>query len=163
MNHRQGDHERHAMTTFCHCREIAAPPADVFAAIADPERLARWWGPDGFSNTFECFEFCEGGQWRFVMHGPDGTNYPNTAIFDDIELGHRVRIRHTCEPHFVLTIELAATNEGTRVDWTQIFTDEDFARRVQHIVAPANEQNLSRLAAEVSRGGSCTFDDSRRS
>ena len=46
-------------------------------AFSDPVRLARWWGPAGFTNTFTICEFKPGGQWSFTMHGPDGTNYPN--------------------------------------------------------------------------------------
>ena len=30
---------------------------DVFAAFSEANRLAAWWGPDGFTNTFEQFEF----------------------------------------------------------------------------------------------------------
>jgi len=45
------------MTTFRTSRDIPASPEQVFAAIADPERLARWWGPAGFSNTFGVCEF----------------------------------------------------------------------------------------------------------
>ena len=40
---------------------------------------ARWWGPDGFTNTITTFDLRPGGAWRFVMHGPDGTNYENAA------------------------------------------------------------------------------------
>jgi uncharacterized protein YndB with AHSA1/START domain len=42
--------------------------------------LSRWWGPAGFTNTFEVCEFKKGGRWSFVMHGPDGRNYPNESV-----------------------------------------------------------------------------------
>ena len=73
------------MSTFKTSRAFAAAPEAVFAAFAAPERLATWWGPDGFRNTFETFEFKPGGQWRFIMHGPDGTDYPNESRFTQIE------------------------------------------------------------------------------
>ena len=44
------------MTTFSTSREIPAPLAQVFAAISTPGRLARWWGPAGFRNTFKVCE-----------------------------------------------------------------------------------------------------------
>jgi uncharacterized protein YndB with AHSA1/START domain len=50
------------MTTFTTTREIPASPAAVFAAFQDPARLARWWGPNGFTTTFETFEFRPGGR-----------------------------------------------------------------------------------------------------
>ena len=41
----------------------------------EPPGLSRWWGPEGFSTTTRAFEFRVGGEWDFVMHGPDGTDY----------------------------------------------------------------------------------------
>ena len=58
-------------------RVIDAPRRKVFKAFADPTHLARWWGPKGFRNTFEEFDFRPGGTWRFTMHGPDGVDYQN--------------------------------------------------------------------------------------
>ncbi|MCC7248065.1 MAG: SRPBCC domain-containing protein, partial [Lysobacter sp.] len=60
---------------------LEADPAQVFAAIADPRRIATWWGPDGFTNTIHTFEFVEGGRWLLTMHGPDGKDYPNESRF----------------------------------------------------------------------------------
>ena len=71
-------------------RVIAAPPEAVFACLAEPDRLARWWGPAGFRNTFETFEFRPGGIWKFVMHGPDGTDWPNHSVFREIEAPARL-------------------------------------------------------------------------
>ena len=73
------------MTTFRTSREIPATAAQVFAAISSPERLARWWGPAGFTNTFDVCEFRSGGRWSFVMHGPDGRNYPNEKMIAEID------------------------------------------------------------------------------
>lgn len=130
-------------------REIPAPPAHVFAAIADPARLARWWGPNGFTNRFEVFEFKPGGPWKFAMIGPDGRTYPNESVFTTIDWDRRVVIEHVSAPKFVLTIALEATATGTRVDWEQVFEDPEVAKAVRAIVEPANEQNLDRLTAEL--------------
>lgn len=139
------------MTTSHTSREISATVEQVFAAISDPQRLARWWGPAGFTNTFSVCEFKNGGRWSFVMHGPDGHNYPNESVFAEIEAPRKVVIEHVVEPVFRLTIALAASAAGTRVSWSQAFESAEVASRIEHIVVPANEQNLDRLAAEVSR------------
>ena len=139
------------MTTFTTSREIPATREQVFAAISDPARLARWWGPAGFTNTFSVCEFKKGGRWSLVMHGPDGANYPNESQFTEIDAPERVVIRHLSEPKFSLTIALASSATGTVVSWAQAFDSADVARRVEHVVVPANEQNLDRLAAEVLR------------
>lgn len=138
--------------TFRHFREIAAPPESVFAAFTDPARLARWWGPDGFSNSFETFEFRPGGQWVFTMRGPDGAEYPNESEFLEIVPPSLIRLRHVNLPHFDLTVTLEPSTTGTRVSWVGVFANEEFAQRMRPFLEKANEQNLNRLADEVSAG-----------
>ncbi|MDC8786801.1 SRPBCC domain-containing protein [Roseateles koreensis] len=137
------------MTTFKTSRHIAATPSAIFAAFRDPERLARWWGPDGFTNQFKAFEFQPGGKWVFDMVGPDGTIYPNESVFTRIEPDRQVTIEHLCPPHFSLTIGLEPAPEGTLLQWTQTFIDASVASAIRHIVEPANEQNINRLSQEV--------------
>jgi len=139
------------MTTFSTSREIPATVDQVFAAISHPERLARWWGPAGFSNTFGVCEFRKGGRWSFVMHGPDGRDYPNESVFAEIDSPKKVVVQHVSEPKFRLTIALAPSAAGTVVSWAQAFESPEMAARIEHIVVPANEQNLERLSAEVAR------------
>jgi uncharacterized protein YndB with AHSA1/START domain len=139
------------MTTFKTARNFAAPPEAAFAAFAAPERLATWWGPDGFRNTFEVFEFKPGGRWRFTMHGPDGSNYPNDSIFTTIEPTRRIVIQHVSKPNFILAIGLEPIASGTHVTWAQTFESAEVAASIKHIVEPANEQNLNRWQAEVER------------
>src|SRR5947199_8597731 len=56
-------------------RVIDAPRELVFEAFTEIRHLSRWWGPEGFTTTTQSFEFREGGEWDFVLHGPDGTGY----------------------------------------------------------------------------------------
>ncbi len=134
------------MHTFATQRFFEASPDAVFAAMADPERLARWWGPQGFSNVFEVFEFKPGGRWVFTMVGPDGAHYPNECVFRQIEVGRRVVIAHVVQPLFELALSLEPEAGGTRLVWTQVLEDEVVAQAMAHIIEPANEQNLDRLS-----------------
>lgn len=135
---------------FVHSRLIDAPRERVFRAFAEPRHLARWWGPSGFSSTFEVFEFRPGGTWRFVMHGPDGTSYPNESVFREIVAPERVVFEHISEAHhFVMTITFAAKGSQTLVGWRQVFDTAAHRQRIASVVENANEQNLDRLAAEV--------------
>ncbi|MFM2067845.1 MAG: hypothetical protein RLZZ584_2754 [Pseudomonadota bacterium] len=140
------------MHTFQTSRDLPYSPTAVFAAFADSTRLARWWGPEGFYNTFDVCDFQPGGSWKFTMHGPDGQAYPNESVFGAIEPGRKVVIHHIVAPRFELTVELAAVAGGTRVSWVQVFEDAAVAAAVRHIVEPSNEQNLDRLTAEVAAG-----------
>lgn len=139
------------MSTFKTSRLFSAPPEAVFSAFASPERLARWWGPDGFSNTFEIFEFKTGGAWRFTMHGPDNANYSNVSTFESVEPNRLVVVKHLSQPHFTLTIQLEPATKGTTVTWEQAFESAEVAASIKHIVEPANEQNLNRWQAEIAK------------
>jgi hypothetical protein len=85
------------------------------------------------------------------MHRPDRRNYPNANVFGEIEAPIKVVIPHTSEPKYRLTITLEPSAEGTVVFWAQVFESLEVACRIEHIVVPANEQNLERLSAEVLR------------
>lgn len=85
------------------------------------------------------------------MHGPDNRNYRNESIFVEIEPSRKVVIQHVSEPKYRLTIGLASTAVGTLVSWSQVFENSGMSK-VEHIIKPANEQNLDRLTAEVLKG-----------
>jgi uncharacterized protein YndB with AHSA1/START domain len=137
------------MKTFTTSREIAASKETIFAAFKNPELLAKWWGPAGFTNTFRQFEFREDGKWVFVMHGPDGKNYLNESVFEEIIPDEKIVIRHVVQPFFTLTVQISATENGSMIHWNQQFDDEKVAEQIAHIVIPSNEQNLDRLTAEI--------------
>lgn len=65
-------------------RVLHAPRELVWEAWTNPEHVVNWWGPRGFTNTTKRHEFRVGGYWEHMMHGPDGTDYPNKAKFLEI-------------------------------------------------------------------------------
>ena len=130
-------------------RVLDAAPAQVWRALSDGARLAQWWGPYGFTNTIQEFDFREGGTWRVVMHGPDGADYPNESRFAELVENERLVIHHVSGHEFVLTLTLSAQGSRTRLDWHQRFASADECARVRGFVRAANEQNLDRLAAQL--------------
>lgn len=136
------------MKTFKTSRDIPVLPERIFDAFSNPEKLAKWWGPSGFTNTFNHFEFKQEGKWIFVMHGPDGKNYPNESEFIEIVPNRKIVIRHL-SPDFTLTVKIKKNAKGSKVDWNQEFDDKKVAKNIAHIVIPANEQNLDRLTEVV--------------
>ena len=96
------------MTDIVSTRVIDAHPDRVYQAFIDPDRLARWWGPEGFTNTFHEFDPRPGGTWTWVMHGPDGTDYELANEFVELVPVERIVIQHLQDGHrFRLTITLA--------------------------------------------------------
>lgn len=126
-------------------RLLPADPATVFAAFEQPELLAEWWGPSGFTNTFERFEFEPGGRWVFVMHGPNGASYPNESVFREIEPRARIVLEHVVKPWYRLTVTLTPRGGDTEIGWVQEFESPEAAARMRRLSETANEQNLDRL------------------
>lgn len=134
-------------------RLLPFTPREVFEAFADPERLARWWGPKDFTNTFNTFEFRPGGRWDFIMHAPNGVQYPNESFFREIEPHSRVVIEHVVEPWFRLTVSLEPRDGRTHLSWDQEFESPAVAEKFRPISRTANEQNLDRLEAVLGGEG----------
>jgi uncharacterized protein YndB with AHSA1/START domain len=138
-------------------RVFDAPRELVFSAFSDPQHLAQWWGPDGFTTTTSVFEFRPGGVWRFVMHGPDGRDYQNRITFDEIVAPERILYRHSggedVEPvqfKQVLTFEDLG-NGQTRMIWHGTFpAAEERARVIKDYGADKGlAQTMARLAEFV--------------
>lgn len=75
-------------------RTIRAPRELVFRAFSEVRHLSQWWGPDGFTTTTRAFDFRVGGVWNFVMHGPDGTDYPEWITWTEIDPPGRIVMLH---------------------------------------------------------------------
>ncbi len=75
-------------------RTLDAPRELVWEAMADPKHVVNWWGPNGYSTTIEKMDFSVGGVWKHVMHGPDGTDYPNKSTFTTIAKPERIEYSH---------------------------------------------------------------------
>jgi uncharacterized protein YndB with AHSA1/START domain len=71
-------------------RDFDAPRVLVWHAMTDPAQVVKWWGPRGFTTTIEEMDLRPGGAWRHVMHGPDGSDYPNSCVFKEVEKPKRV-------------------------------------------------------------------------
>lgn len=138
------------MSELVATRLLPCTPERAFAAVGDVAELVVWWGPDGFTSTSQAFDFRPGGTWTMVMHGPDGTDYPNVYRFLAIEAPGRVVVEHPDPDHwFELTIAFEAVPGGTQVNWRQRFASEAHLTEIRDFVSAANEQVLARLAAVV--------------
>jgi len=75
-------------------RIFDAPCELVWKAMTDPNHVIHWWGPRGFTTTIEQMDVRPGGVWKHVMHGPDGTDYPNHSVFTEITKPRRIVFTH---------------------------------------------------------------------
>jgi uncharacterized protein YndB with AHSA1/START domain len=140
--------DREVLTT----RVLNAERGRVFAAWTDPDQLAEWWGPKGFTNTFQEFEPRPQGQWRFVMHGPDGVDYKNHSVFIEVVRPERIAFRHLNGPYYDASVTFSEEAGGTRVTWRMRFDNPDVFGKLKSLIVEANGQNMDRLAALLARG-----------
>jgi uncharacterized protein YndB with AHSA1/START domain len=75
-------------------RTFDAPRELVWEVWTDPKHVAAWWGPNGFTNTIHEMDVAPGGKWRFMMHGPDGVDYPNRIVFTEVVKPERLVYIH---------------------------------------------------------------------
>ncbi|MEO8588285.1 MAG: SRPBCC family protein [Flavobacteriales bacterium] len=131
-------------------RIINTPRERVFKAWTDPDILSRWWGPKGFTNTFHTFELRPDGIWDFTMHGPDGTNYHNTSVFERIEAPTLLVFNHLKPMHrFHVTVHFEDLGDRTRIEWHMLHPTVEECDRVRGFVPTANEENLDKLESEL--------------
>jgi uncharacterized protein YndB with AHSA1/START domain len=136
-------------------REFDAPRELVWEAITNPKHVVNWWGPRGFSTTIEHMDFRPGGTWKQVMHGPDGTNYPNQSVFKEIVKPERIVYAHGGgkeggkDLHFTMTWTLDTIAPGkTRVTIHQVYATAEDCNFVakEYGAIEGGKQTLERLA-----------------
>lgn len=137
---------------FISTRVFAAPRERLFEAFSNPDHLVHWWGPEGFRNTFQEFDLRPGGAWRFVMHGPDGTDYPLTKRFVEIVAPERIVLQHAQPMHnFQMTMTYAEHPDGTHLTWRMLFEPSPHNANLKDFIPAANEQNFDRLRAYLDK------------
>jgi uncharacterized protein YndB with AHSA1/START domain len=123
----------------------------VFRAWIEPEHLARWWGPQGFTNTFHQHEPRSGGAWNFVMHGPDGVDYKNKQIYVEVVAPERIVLQHVSGPFYTSVITFSDRDGKTFIDWRTTFENPAVLAKIKDIVIQGNKDNIERLEAELAR------------
>ena len=143
-------------------RVINASRELVFEAFTEVRHLSRWWGPEGFTTTTKSFEFRVGGEWVFVLHGPDGTDYPEWITWTEISPPERIALLHgefREDPNAfesVLTFEPDAA--ATRIEMRTVFPTKelrDEAVEKYHAIEGGRQTlgNLAAYVAEIERMG----------
>lgn len=71
-------------------RTFDAPRELVFRVWTDPQHVAQWWGPEGFTNPVCEVDLRVGGALRIHMRAPNGVVYPMTGVFKEIKEPERL-------------------------------------------------------------------------
>jgi uncharacterized protein YndB with AHSA1/START domain len=140
-------------------RVFDAPRDLVWKAWTEPEHLAQWWGPQGFTTTTYARELKPGGVWRYVMHGPDGRNYENISTFLEVVPSERLSYQQggDGEPvNFLVTVTFEKVGDNkTKLTMKSVFTSKDARDLVIRVynALEGGKQHLTRLGEHLQTMG----------
>ena len=130
-------------------RLFEAPRERVFKAWTEREQVEKWWGPTGFSLTIDEMDVRPGGTWRFTMHGPDGIDYPNTIVYEEIAPPERLVYTH-------------GSPEDEHPQFRTTVTFDEFmgmtALTMRGVFASAEERDVTVEKYNAIEGGNQTLD-----
>jgi len=138
-------------------RVIDAPRERVFDAFTDAGHISLWWGPRGFTTTTHSMDVRPGGVWRFIMHGPDGTDYGNRITYTEVVRPERLAYEHDTGEHndpglFHATITFDAVGKRTRLTLRMVFaTVEQYEGMKEFGAVEGGEQTLERLGEYIAK------------
>jgi uncharacterized protein YndB with AHSA1/START domain len=139
-------------------RVLSAPRDLVYEVWTNPKHVAQWWGPNGFTNTIHEMTVKPGGVWRFIMHGPDGVDYPNKIVFLEVEKPARLVFLHSDDVeggmqfHVTVTFEDIGKNK-TNVKMRMLFGTAEQKDKVvtEYGAIEGNKQTMDRLEAYLEK------------
>ncbi|MEZ5829898.1 MAG: SRPBCC domain-containing protein [Dongiaceae bacterium] len=104
-------------------RTFEAPRALVFKVWTQPEHLARWWGPKGFTLISYKTDVRVGGSYRFGVRSPENTEHWAHGIYREIAPPERLVFTHAWEfpdgkPKHETTITLTFAEQGEKTKLT---------------------------------------------
>ncbi|RYU93302.1 SRPBCC domain-containing protein [Emticicia agri] len=119
----------------------------LFEAYTNPEILAQWWGPKGFTNTFHSFDLRPDGLWSFTMYGPDSKAYKNKIIFKEIVSFEKIVFHHDSGPDYwgVVTFTATDTPNHTQLTYAMTISASHVYQKLKDFIIGANEENFDRL------------------
>ena len=111
-------------------RRLKAPPAKVFAAWTDPEKMKRWMGPGEITAMRAESDTRVGGRYRIVMQAPNGEEYDVGGVYREVVAGEKLVFtwawKSAPERESLVTLLLKPDGDGTLLTLThEQFADED--------------------------------------
>lgn len=133
-------------------RVVNATIKIAYEAWANPNHLKNWWGPAGFTNSFNEFDFKVGDKWSFIMHELDKGNYTNECKFIKIEEPNLIAWeRHSQTLFQVLTTFEEVEGGKTIVVFKMLFNTAEECSKLKKFVIDRNEENFDKLEIELTK------------
>jgi len=71
-------------------RVFDAPRELVWKAFTESDRLAHWWGPQGFTMLVRTLDFRPGGVFHYAMRSPDGHIMWGRFVYRELQVPERL-------------------------------------------------------------------------
>jgi uncharacterized protein YndB with AHSA1/START domain len=135
-------------------RLLNAPRDLVWEVWTNPDLIKNWWGPNGFYNTIFKMEVKPGGEWEFIMHGPNGTDYKNKSIFSEVVKPEKLVFDHVSWPKHHVTVTFEEQGNKTLLTWRMLFeTSEQLNKVIKEFKADDGlKQNVDKLETYLANG-----------
>ncbi len=136
-------------------RVYDAPVTMVWDAWTDPKQVAKWWGPRGFTITTHHKDVKPGGTWSYIMHGPDGVDYPNETVFLEVEKYSRLVYDHGSDgktpPLFRVSVNFSEKSGKTTMEMSMALATAEAAIEIRKFIKQAGgDSTWDRLAEYLS-------------
>jgi uncharacterized protein YndB with AHSA1/START domain len=103
-------------------RVFDAPRELVFAAWTQPDHLASWFGPQGFTCSAVTVDARPGGRWRACIRSPEGEDHWMHGVYREVSAPERLAFTFAWEAQeqeTLVTIGFADLDGKTEVTFTQ--------------------------------------------
>ena len=136
-----------------------SPVQLVWDAWTDPEQVAQWWGPRGFTLTTHSKDLRPGGSWVYTMHGPDGVDYPNKTQYLEVEPYARLVYDHGGNddrpPLFRVTVVFTEMRGKTKMEMRMTLPTPEAAEETKRYIKKAGGNSTwDRLAEYLEKESS---------
>jgi uncharacterized protein YndB with AHSA1/START domain len=137
-------------------RVYDAPVKTVWDAWTDPDQVAQWWGPRGFTLTTHSKDLRPGGSWSYTMHGPDGVDYPSKTKYLEVEPCSKLVYDHGGNddrpPMFRVTVLFSEIDGKTRMEMTMTLPSPEAAEETRKFIKKAGgDATWDRLAEYLAK------------
>lgn len=140
-------------------RVYDAPVKVVWDAWNEPEQVAQWWGPRGFTLTTHHKDLKPGGIWHYTMHGPDGVDHVNKTQYLEVEKHRKLVYDHggndERKPMFRVTVLFQEVDGKTHMDMTMALPTPEKAEEAKKFIKKAGgDSTWDRLAEYLGKASS---------
>jgi uncharacterized protein YndB with AHSA1/START domain len=134
-------------------RNFRAPLELVYRMWTEAGHIAQWWGPRGFTTTIQKMDVRPGGEWLLVLHSPDGRDFPNHYVYEEVVTNRQLVINHVNWPQHRKYVTFTESEGATEVSVRMLFDSAADHNKVvtEYGAAKGLAENLDKLQEHLDK------------